>query len=409
MNEILLLNTFFLYIVECADNKITQKWSMEIKCINPWRSGFGVTLKIKVENHTTGWSNFDVMSLKQVKMRLSSVCGLHVPVWPHYNAWACSWWGGGWSPEGSPPRPGLKHPPTPGQSVVQRGVGGWSETWCPRCAQLDSIGFRSGERAGQSIASMPSSCRNCWHTPATWGLALSCIRRNPGPTAPAYGLTRGLRISSRYLMSVRLPLASTWRAVRPPKEMPPHTMNDPPPNRSCWRMLQAAERSPRSLQTVTSVTCAQCEPAFICEEHRKPVANLPILVFSGKCQTSCTVLGCKHNPHLWTSGPHTTLMESVSDRSSRHMHICGLLEVILQGSGSAPPAPPYTKAEVAVLLLGCCPPTASSTSPDVLACLLVAPPCSGHYPDRHSKPSCHISHWCAILDELHYLSHLCGL
>ena len=25
-------------------------------------------------------SNFDVMSLKQVKMRLSSVCGLHVPV-----------------------------------------------------------------------------------------------------------------------------------------------------------------------------------------------------------------------------------------------------------------------------------------------------------------------------------------
>ena len=64
------------------------------------------------------------MSLKQVKMRLSSVCGLHVPAWPPYNAWACSWWGGGWPPEGSPPRPGRKHPPTFGQSVVQRGVGG---------------------------------------------------------------------------------------------------------------------------------------------------------------------------------------------------------------------------------------------------------------------------------------------
>ncbi|XP_059212904.1 adhesion G-protein coupled receptor F1-like [Centropristis striata] len=89
-----------------------------------------------------------------------------------------------------------------------------------------------------------------------------------------------------------------------------------------------------------SVTCAQCDPAFICEEHRVPVANLPILVFSGKCQTSCTMLGCKHKPHLWTWGPHTTLMESVCDRWSRHMHICGLLEVILQGSGSAPPAPP---------------------------------------------------------------------
>ena len=50
------------------------------------------------------------------------------------------------------------------------------------------------------------------------------------------------------------------------------------------------------------------------------------------------VLGCKHNPHLWMLGNHTTLMESVSDRLSRHMHICGLLEVILQGSGSGPAA-----------------------------------------------------------------------
>uniref|UniRef100_A0A8C7HV75 Bromodomain containing 7 n=1 Tax=Oncorhynchus kisutch TaxID=8019 RepID=A0A8C7HV75_ONCKI len=56
-----------------------------------------------------------------------------------------------------------------------------------------------------------------------------------------------------------------------------------------------------SQDSVKSVTCAQCEPAFICEEHKAPVANWPILVFSGKCQTSCTVLGCKHNPHLWTS------------------------------------------------------------------------------------------------------------
>uniref|UniRef100_A0AAR2M0E9 SH3 domain-containing protein n=1 Tax=Pygocentrus nattereri TaxID=42514 RepID=A0AAR2M0E9_PYGNA len=38
--------------------------------------------------------------------------------------------------------------------------------------------------------------------------------------------------------------------------------------------------STASPDSVTSVTCAQCEPAFICEEHRAPVANLPILVFS---------------------------------------------------------------------------------------------------------------------------------
>ena len=148
--------------------------------------------------------------------------------------------------------------------------------------------------------------------------------------------------------------------------------------------------STASPDSVTSVTCAQCEPAFTCEEHRAPVANSPIMVFSDKCQTSCTVLSCKQDPHLWMSGPHTTLIESISDHLSRHMHICGLLEVILQGSGGATPVPPCTKVEVAILLLGCCPPTASSTSPDVREC--PAPPCSGHYADRHSKPSYHSLH-----------------
>ncbi|CAJ0938639.1 unnamed protein product [Ranitomeya imitator] len=37
--------------------------------------------------------------------------------------------------------------------------------------------------------------------------------------------------------------------------------------------------STASPDSVTSVTCAQCEPAFICEKHRAPVVNLPILVF----------------------------------------------------------------------------------------------------------------------------------
>lgn len=50
---------------------------MTIKFLHPWRSGFKVTLKIIVEKHTTGWPNFNVLSFKQVKMRLSvSVCPL---------------------------------------------------------------------------------------------------------------------------------------------------------------------------------------------------------------------------------------------------------------------------------------------------------------------------------------------
>ncbi|KAI4902945.1 hypothetical protein NFI96_005135 [Prochilodus magdalenae] len=42
--------------------------------------------------------------------------------------------------------------------------------------------------------------------------------------------------------------------------------------------------STASPEPVTSVTCAQVKPALICEKHKSPVADLPILVFCGKCQ-----------------------------------------------------------------------------------------------------------------------------
>ncbi|KAK3542257.1 hypothetical protein QTP86_021453, partial [Hemibagrus guttatus] len=45
-----------------------------------------------------------------------------------------------------------------------------------------------------------------------------------------------------------------------------------------------------------SVTCAQGEPALICEKHRVPVLDLPILVFNGKSQLSSTVPG-REKPH----------------------------------------------------------------------------------------------------------------
>ncbi|KAI4893701.1 hypothetical protein NFI96_000602 [Prochilodus magdalenae] len=45
-----------------------------------------------------------------------------------------------------------------------------------------------------------------------------------------------------------------------------------------------------SPEPVTSVTCAQVKPALVCEKHKAPVADLPILVFCGKCQSSSTPL-----------------------------------------------------------------------------------------------------------------------
>ena len=52
--------------------------------------------------------------------------------------------------------------------------------------------------------------------------------------------------------------------------------------------------SPNSFK---SVKCAQCEPAIICEANGEPVVDLPILVISSECQSSCTVPGCEHRSH----------------------------------------------------------------------------------------------------------------
>ena len=41
-----------------------------------------------------------------------------------------------------------------------------------------------------------------------------------------------------------------------------------------------------SPDSLTPVTCVQCEPDRICEENRVPVADLPILVFSWEYQLS---------------------------------------------------------------------------------------------------------------------------
>ena len=118
-----------------------------------------------------------------------------------------------------------------------------------------SIGFMSGEHEGKSKASVTSSSRNCLHTLATWGWALSCIRRNPGPDALVQGLAISLRISSWYLTAVKVLLAMIWRSVRPSKDMPPQTNTDPPPNRWCWMMLQVASHSPRYFPTLSCLSC----------------------------------------------------------------------------------------------------------------------------------------------------------
>lgn len=107
---------------------------------------------------------------QQVIMWLSSVYGTRMPVCTPNKVWACPWLVSGWCPGGSPPRPGSGHHWAPGQSVMVLG-GIWltDNITSHRC----SIGFRSGDWESQSMASMPSSSRNCLHTLATRVILLS--------------------------------------------------------------------------------------------------------------------------------------------------------------------------------------------------------------------------------------------
>ena len=160
-------------------------------------------------------------------MWLSRLYGHHMPVCNPNIVWAWSWWDSGWCPGGSPPRPGSGHQRAPGQSVVVLGGEGYTIHNVPYILNRIQV-------------SMASSSRNCLHTLATWSWALPYTRRNLGPTTPVQSLTIALRISSRHLTAVRVPMAMTWRSVRPSKDMPAQTINDPPPNQSCWMMSQAA-------------------------------------------------------------------------------------------------------------------------------------------------------------------------
>lgn len=97
--------------------------------------------------------------------------------------------------------------------------------------------------------------------------------------------------------------------------------------------------------------------------------NLPIWMFSGKCQPGYMFLGCEHRMYLWTSRP--TPVESLSDNSGRIMHKNVLLEITLKSSGILSPVFPCTQEQSAILLQGCYP-SVPCTSPGELACLIVS-------------------------------------
>ncbi|GFT67183.1 hypothetical protein TNCV_783351 [Trichonephila clavipes] len=81
----------------------------------------------------------------------------------------------------------LSHSSRRGLSSSWRNYGGgWRPATClPRASQTCSIGFMSGENAGHSIGTIPSSKRKSSTRLARCGLLLSSIKMKSSPIAAA--------------------------------------------------------------------------------------------------------------------------------------------------------------------------------------------------------------------------------
>ena len=90
-----------------------------------------------------------------------------------------------------------------------------------------SMGFKSGDLAGQSNRTI-AACSRYWLVMwALYARALSSIRMKSGPIAPAYGRTWTSKISLTYLSAVCVPLSMTCRSVFPWALIPAHTITEP--------------------------------------------------------------------------------------------------------------------------------------------------------------------------------------
>ncbi len=155
---------------------------MEIKMINLQRAKFKETPKIKVKKWCSRLVHFAEISLQQLKMVLSSLYGPHVLVCMPEKHWGMLLM-----------RRRMVSRGISSQIWTRASLSSWTVLGVTWRRQMDRnimsqrcyIRFRSGELWADSMVSIPSSSRNCLHTPATWGRTFLCTRRNPGPTAPA--------------------------------------------------------------------------------------------------------------------------------------------------------------------------------------------------------------------------------
>ncbi|KAL0178872.1 hypothetical protein M9458_024314, partial [Cirrhinus mrigala] len=225
------------------------------------------------------------------------------------------------------------------------------------CSQMCSMGFKSGDRAGHSILEMPSSSKNSVTSLARRGPPLSSVSTKSGHVAPSYGRTTGLRISSLYLWPVRLPFSMMTSSVFAPMEMPPHTMTDDPPIRSCCTTFCGKFLSPGRRQTLLRLS-----RKFTQNRDSSVRSTVPhrFYVHLRRSQTCQFVRSGKRHPHSWSSGSQANFMKSSSHSLNGHSHPCCILKVILQADCRHETISAGMQGQISVLIW-CCDPLSAST------------------------------------------------
>lgn len=128
------------------------------------------------------------------------------------------------------------------------------------------------------------------HARATWG-------RNPEQTVPPDGLTMGLR----FLTAPRIPPAYTWAFVQPSRDEKSLIHRQTSHAIKGWRQQSILHNVSHVIWTYQSQLKPWC-PLVNAHWAARP--------------------GSEHRPHSLSSGPHATLMESVSERWGSHRFFC---------------------------------------------------------------------------------------
>jgi hypothetical protein len=137
-----------------------------------------------------------------------------------------------------------------------------------------SMGVRSWLSAGHSISWMSSSRKTVLVMRATWALALLCMSKNLGPTLYAATNTYCSSICTIYPAAVKFP-RTTKRSVRPSTLISP-----------VWHVPYTTA----SPYTFISITLRQKKSGLVCEQHRSPLAKLPVDVATCKQKANCAKL-----------------------------------------------------------------------------------------------------------------------